>query len=123
MNDQAQQQPYEPPSPAQERAQERWAAPPPVTTRGRGSQAASVALSVAKWTGLALLWTFQYAVAVWCILAWRFCVAALKFGAWGLLMLCIPIIGWIILAVKIYQVMTHSPRPARRSVWKPWGLR
>lgn len=72
-----------------------------------------------RYLGLIAVWTFQYAIAVWIVLLARLAKGALKLGALGLLLLCVPIIGWIVLAV----LLLRRPVPAterRPSVWRPW---
>lgn len=89
-------------------------APAPVK-RGSG-HAVMTALRV---TGLLFVWMMQYGVYVPLVLCWRMTVAAFKMGAVGLLLLCIPMIGWVVL---IMMVMNH-PSPHRSNIWRPWGLR
>lgn len=94
------------------------------TTAPATATAAHVALQVLRWTGLALAWAVQYTIAVPCILLWRLTLAAFKVGFVGVLLLCLPVIGWIILA--LWLMLRHpapaTAAPSRRSMWRPWGI-
>ena len=89
-----------------------------------GNQVLHVTGQILKWTGLSLLWTVQYSVGVWVILAWRLMLASVKVGVVGvLLFFFLPVVGWVILALWL---MLRHPAPAgpkKRSVWKPWGIK
>jgi len=64
-------------------------------------------------------WMIQYTMVVPLIWLWRaLVVPAAKIGIIGLALLCIPIIGWIILAVMILR----RPREHRPHTYaRPWG--
>jgi hypothetical protein len=86
---------------------------------------ARVGLAVAKYTGLSLLWFFQYCIAIpFGVWPWRAFKAAVSLGLIGLALLCIPVLGWIIIGVKVYKRMniTEEERAARRKVYRPWGI-
>lgn len=89
-------------------------APVPVK-RGAGH----VVLKSLRITGLLFAWMMQYGVYIPMVLCWRMTVAAFKMGAVGLLWLCFPVVGWIVLIV---MVMNH-PSSHRSNIWRPWGLR
>lgn len=89
-------------------------APVPVK-RGAGH----LVLKSLRITGLFFAWMMQYGVYIPMVLCWRMTVAAFKMGAVGLLLLFIPVVGWIVLIV---MVMNH-PSAHRSNIWRPWGLR
>ena len=94
---------------------------PPQSTAGK---AAHVALSVLKWTGLVMLWFVQYLVYlpfVW--LPVRAAKAAVKLGVVGILLLCLPVIGWAILLLWLILRHPAPEQPAKRGALKPWGLK
>lgn len=65
------------------------------------------------------LWLLQYLLIVPLVWIWlALIVPAFKIGVVGVILLCVPIIGWIILAVLILR----RPQPRReRTYWRPWG--
>ena len=81
---------------------------------------------VAAWAALiSLVWPTQYLLVVPCVYLWRWTVAllagALKLGVLGLILLCVPIIGWVLLAYLLF-FRKGEPAPKRPSVLTPWGL-
>jgi hypothetical protein len=90
-------------------------------------------------TGLVPVWLVQYLLWVPAVLIARPAVAivgaALKLGALGIALLCVPVIGWIALAVIIYirsrnrvaerrhvevlAALGHRPAPATAPVAPP----
>ena len=79
-----------------------------------------MAVQVLRITGLLFAWMVQYCLFVPCVYGWRMIAAAFKLGALGLLLLCIPVLGWVVLAV----MLVGRPGSAHRSnIWRPWGLR
>lgn len=75
---------------------------------------------VLAWMGLAVAWAFQYGFAVWMVYVWRVFRFAGEISG-GIVLVCIPVIGWIILIVLLVK---HNPeRLPAKSVWTPWGLK
>lgn len=78
-------------------------------------------VGILKWTALGISWTFQYMLWIPMVLVWWLAKGAVKFGVLGLVLVLIPVLGWIILAWLIFR---HKPESvAKRSIWKPWGIR
>ena len=98
-------------------------------------------------TGLVPVWLVQYLLWVPAVLVARLAVvlvrAALKLGALGVFLLCVPVIGWLALAVILYirsrnrvaerrhvevlAALGHGPAPTPAAtsvpVWQPWLTR
>lgn len=90
-----------------------------------------------RWTlivGLVVLWFVQYFVVVPMWLIFRFFVALLQaavtVGVWGMLLLFIPVIGWIILLAmwanhrgqkKVLRELEGADR-INRFLFRPWFL-
>lgn len=70
---------------------------------------------------LAVAWLIQYVLYVPMVWTWRAVKAAFKIGGLGVLLVFIPIIGWIILAVKVYA-LTKDGRQVDRRYLHPWGV-
>ncbi len=82
-------------------------------------------------TAALLVWPLQYFIVVPAVLAWRLTILALRLGAWGLVLLFFPVVGWALLAyvalvrrpdhdaewLAIYREQ-HGLKP--RSVLRPW---
>jgi len=95
----------------------------PAPTTG-AAKASAVALSIAKWTGLTLLWFVQYLVYLpFVYLPVRAFKAAVKLGFIGILLLCLPVIGWAILLLWLILRHPAPEQPAKRGALKPWGLK
>jgi len=64
-------------------------------------------------------WILQYTLVVPSVWTWRyFIVPAFKLGGIGILLICIPIVGWIVLAVMILR----RNKPVRDNRYlTPWG--
>lgn len=73
---------------------------------------------------LTIVWSIQYTVVVPTIWLYRVLSGALAVGALGVLLVCLPVIGWVILAVLLMGTPTPSQRERRRSrrYLRPWGL-
>ena len=89
-------------------------------TQPSASTAGTVS-KILKYVGLSFLWMFQYAIYVPTVLCFRGLKGAAKFGFLGVLLICIPILGWIILAWLVFRRAPVGEKP--RSVWKPWGIK
>lgn len=71
---------------------------------------------IAIWTALIALWTVQYTVVapmIWLV------KVAVGIGVVGLVLLFVPVVGWIILLIV---VMLRPRRTPDRSIWRPWFL-
>lgn len=90
---------------------------PPARPHGAGH----VLGKIAKYSALSFAWVVQYLFWVPLVIFGRLCVGAMKLGLLGFFLLCIPIIGWAIIAVKVFS--GPSPRRPGPSIWKPWGTR
>ena len=90
----------------------------------------------AAWIALhvLVLWPVQYLIVVPALLLWAVVRFALKLGLIGILLLFLPIIGWIILAAwLLFRQPDHGAElvelerrrqgiPPPRSVFAPWKL-
>lgn len=98
----------------------------------------AIAVTAVGFVGLMVGWSFQYMIVVWAVVLWRLFAwmakAAVKLGVLGLLLLIVPVIGWIILIIllvvrngqhEIAQAIAAQPpdtgKPAR-PIWRPWGI-
>lgn len=64
-------------------------------------------------------WMLQYLIVVPAVWVWRyFIVPAFKIGGVGVLLLFIPVIGWIVLAVMILR---RPAQPRSNAYLTPWG--
>jgi hypothetical protein len=100
--------------------------------------ARAAAVTGARGLAAALVWLFQYGVVVpvvavywlgvvglaWC---WRLCVGAFTLGVTGIMLLVLPVVGWVILIHRLR--FRPRPRPRRRrrrrfppTIWRPWAL-
>lgn len=92
----------------------------------------------------AVVWPVQYLLVSPTVWLWRVCVtglrAGLKMGVLGILLILLPVIGWVILgAISMHRssqrradqrhaetlaALGHvqAPATAPRSLWTPWGL-
>lgn len=96
-----------------------------------------------NWTWLIIavpLWILQYVIYVPIVLLWRVFVAIVRFaltiGLWGILLLFLPIIGWVILLLWLllrrddrrYKDLVEAIgkkegiETRRRSIWRPWFI-
>lgn len=105
-------------------------------TRSAGGGAARVARVAGAVTVLSMVWAVQYVAVVPVVYTWRACVwlvtAGLKLGVLGVLLLCLPIVGWILLAILLVMRHQHAQTMAamghgrgaraRANVLRPWGL-
>jgi len=101
-----------------------------VATTGKGWQHhTGTALGV---TGLAMLWCLQYGGWIPLVYTSRFLVwmakAAIGLGLVGIVLLFIPVIGWVILAAMLMhrhgqkQIVRELRRQdGHPSIWRPWG--
>ncbi len=98
----------------------------------------AIAVTAVGVAGLMIGWSFQYLMVVWAVVLWRIFAwmvkAAMKLGVLGLLLLFLPVIGWIILIIlfvvrngqhEIAQAIAaqqpDTGKPAR-PIWRPWGI-
>ena len=84
------------------------------------------------------LWFLQYPLYVPAVLLWRVFVTIVRFalmvGLWGILLLFLPIIGWVILLILLLMrrddrrykdlveaiARNEGVQVRRRSIWRPW---
>lgn len=86
----------------------------------------AVVKRVALWAALVIIvWPLQYLIVVPAVYLWRWAVAlvkgALKYGLLGVLLLCIPLIGWIVLVYLVF-FQKREPAPPRTNVLRPYFL-
>lgn len=67
---------------------------------------------------LPLGWLIQYGLFVPSVLGCRLMLGAFKLGMVGIIWLCVPVVGWVILAV----MLLGHPAPHRSNIWRPWGI-
>lgn len=97
------------------------------TATDRETSPARYAGHAAWWAGMLSAWSVQYTVVVpivWCMrLLSSVARFAMRAGLWAIVLLCLPIIGWAILAV-ILLLRSPSERPPRRpaAYARPWLL-
>lgn len=76
-----------------------------------------------RWLHLAWIipaWLLQYTLVVPTVWVWRYLVVpAFKVGFIGIVLLCIPIVGWVLLAVLIFR--RKAPVNRSHAYLKPWG--
>ena len=81
---------------------------------------------VLAWTALLIfIWPTQYLMVVPIVYLWRWTVAiitgSLKYGLLGIMLLCIPIVGWVVLAYLVFFKRRSPEPPAERlDVLTPW---
>lgn len=75
--------------------------------------------------GLALVavWSAQYTIVVPAVYCWRLLVwvtaVALKMGFAGIVLLCVPVVGWLVLVMIIVMRHQHTQTMASLGVTKP----
>lgn len=78
--------------------------------------------------GLVFVWAFQYTIGALAVGVWKIC-STLP----AVILIFIPIIGWIVLYVlhrnrvkeRHHAELVHAVRgtePEGRSIWRPWGI-
>lgn len=76
----------------------------------------------ATWIGLVLAWSVQYTTWVPLVWAWRLTAFALRAGLLGVMLLCVPIVGWVVLAVMLLR-RPSAERARSNEYLRPWGCR
>ena len=83
------------------------------------------------------LWVAQYVIWIPAVVIWRASVVVFRFGLTrgliGLVLLFVPVIGWIILLILLILLLRGGDRDTkalvrelareginRRSIWRPW---
>ncbi len=79
------------------------------TTTDMKSKTLLIAATTARWIIGLTLWTLQYGFLVWVYAAWRLTVTTAKTAGVAVVLLFVPILGWIVL----YLIISHS-RSAER---------
>lgn len=87
------------------------------------------------WLAVAIAaWVVQYFIVVPLYVIWRLVAIAFSFGLVGILLLFVPIFGWIILGLwwlkrrsdkrhdEVMRTIRGDAAPKKRSILRPWFI-